>query len=253
MKFKSWRIFSTCLLMSVGPAHAISNGRAVADDDPIRALTVSVYSADEDCTGVKIAPNLILTAKHCELDKSTKVIFSDGSSYKTVRYFIPDIQGANSGEDYDLAIIEIDGNVPGSVAQIASDLITPETGSTAWIAGYGGETVTEKSNPLRKIEVEIEYWDYSPAVALVHARNGGAVCDGDSGGPGYTQVHGQIVVWGIDSASLHEDPTCASHELYTKVAAKRDWIRKAISGARKRPISGSSIHDTESVDPVANE
>src|SRR3974390_1700716 len=63
------------------PAGAISNGEPVPEDDPIKTLTVSLYGNDEDCTGVKIAANLILTARYCNLDKSSRAIFHYGGSY----------------------------------------------------------------------------------------------------------------------------------------------------------------------------
>jgi hypothetical protein len=41
-------------------ACAISKGVSVPEDDPIRPLTVSLYSDDDDCSRVKIASNLSL-------------------------------------------------------------------------------------------------------------------------------------------------------------------------------------------------
>jgi Trypsin len=219
-----------CFAVSlIQPAGAVSNGLPVTPDDPIRALTVSVYSALDDCTGVKIASNLVLTAKHCELDKSTRVYFADGRSFRLTHIFLPDERPTSGDNEYDLAIIRIDGEVPGSAAQIADEATTPQNESTAWIAGYGGQMLTKANNPLRKIEVEMTDKDYSPSAVLVRTNSGGGVCDGDSGGPGYTQVRGQIVVWGIDSGSLHGDDQCASREIYAKVAAVRDWIEATIA------------------------
>ena len=214
------------------PANAIFNGQSVSDDDPIRPVTVSVYSEVVDCTGVKIASNLILAAKHCELNESTRVIFSDGSSYKIVHVFMPIQKRTSDENEYDFAILEIEGHVPGPVAEIADNSATPKNGSAGWVAGYGGRRVTKTNNPLRKIQVRMTDRDYSPSAVSVRISKGGAVCDGDLGGPGYTQRHRRIVVWGIDSAPFDGQSTCSSHEVFAKVASEYDWIRKIIAGAR---------------------
>jgi trypsin len=213
-------------------ARAISNGQSVSLDDPIRLLTVSIYSDDDDCTGTKIAANLILTAHHCKPDKSSRVIFADGSSYKVAHRFTANQKPISSKNEYDVAILKIDGSAPGPVALIADDEATPKDGVTAWIAGYGGKKLTKKNNPLRKMDVTMTDRNYSPSAVIVRAKEGGAVCDGDSGGPGYMQVDGQIVVWGTDSAPLDGKARCSSREVYAKVAALYGWIEKTIADNR---------------------
>jgi hypothetical protein len=214
-------------------ADAISNGQAVAHDDPIRALSVSIYGEEDDCTGVKIASNLILTAKHCQFDSSARAIFSDGSSYKIASFFLPSSRRIGPNV-YDLVILRIKADVPGPVAHIADELNTPKKGSTAWAAGFGGKKLTPTRNPLRKIEIEVIDNNYSEFLVAVRTKKDGRVCDGDSGGPAYTQESDRIVVWGINSASLYGNLTCGSRELYTKLAFENSWITKIIAGNGRR-------------------
>ncbi len=223
-----WALLVLGLLTNVNhPAGAISNGASVLDDDPIRHLTVSLYGDDDDCTAIKIAPNLVLTARHCRPDKSTRAIFSDGSEYKIVRTLVSDAKRTSYKNEYDFSILVIAANVPGPVALIADE--APQNGSMAWTAGYGGKKLTRAANPLRKLRIEMVDKDYSPSAATVRVR-GGAVCDGDSGGPAYTQAGDQIVVWGLDSAPLNGRSKCSSWEVYANVTTERDWIRKAVAG-----------------------
>jgi Trypsin len=210
------------------PACAISNGQSVRDDDPIRPVMVSLYGDDDDCTGVKIAANLILTARHCLPNKSTRAFFPDGSAYKIVQSFVPDAQRTSRKNQYDFAILVIAGNVPGPVALVADE--APENGSIGWTAGYGGQKLTVTTNPLRKLAVAMVEKNYSPSAATVRALQGGAVCDGDSGGPGYTQVGGKIVVWGLNSGPVSGKSRCSSREVYANVTSRRDWIREIIMG-----------------------
>jgi Trypsin len=219
------------LIASHQTAMAIANGHLVSKNDPIRPLTVSIYSHYDDCTGVKIASNLILTAKHCRVDKPIVVIFADGSSFNVVRRFTPEHKRMSYKNEYDLAILMIDRNVAGPVAQMAGEAGIPANGLAAWMAGYGGQQPTKSNAPLRKIQIEVTDRNYAPSAAIARTRKDSSVCDGDSGGPAYRQVNGRVVVWGIDSAPLDGESACASREVYAKVAAERDWIRKIIAAS----------------------
>ncbi len=215
------------LLAASGSARAISNGLPVSGQDPIRAVAVSVYSYDDDCSGVKIASDLILTAKHCTINKTTRVIFGDGSAYKVAGFFLATAEPSAVKAKQDVAVLKIDGNVPGPVALLGDRSSLPKDGATAWTAGYGGAFVTRANNPLRKARVVIANSGYAPFLTAVQVANRGGICDGDSGGPGYTQLAGQIVVWGVDSASVY-GMGCAARELYATITLEEEWLQKLL-------------------------
>ena len=214
------------------PGRAISKGTIVYQGDPISQLTVSVYGDDDDCSGVKIAFDLILTAKHCVIDRSTKVIFANRSAYTIIRRFVPYSKGFRANKEHDVAVLRIEGHVPGPVAELSNKLTVPKDGATAWTAGYGGRQVTETSNPLRKAKMIISDAYYSPFLIAVQVQKGEGVCDGDSGAPGYTEVGGQVVVWGINSASLRGNAVCGSRELYAKTTLEDEWLRDVVAENR---------------------
>ncbi len=230
MRAMLWVSASLFAVLSIAPAaRAISHGQSVAASDPIKSVTVSVYSDDDDCTGVKIAARFVLTARHCQVDKSTHVIFSDGRPYRIVATFAPKPQRITAKDEHDLAVLRIEDDVPGPSANLADDAATPKNGESGWIAGYGGRKVRSGNDPLRKLQVKVTDRDYSPSAVAVRTVEGGGACDGDSGGPGYTERDNQILVWGIDSAPLDGNSRCASREVLAKVAAERDWIKHTIS------------------------
>ena len=216
-------------IWSSGPALAISNGFAVSDNDPIQAVTVSVYGESDDCTGVKVAPDFVLTARHCIVDDTTRIVFRNGDAYKVVGRFSPPSISAEMANDRDLALIKIGGVVPGPVAELADDTTTPKNGAVVWASGLGGRPITQKSNPLRKLAVTIADRNYSQFAVSVRTLGGGGVCDGDSGGPGYTEQNGTIVIWGIDNGSVRGNSKCASDEVYFKVSSEYNWIKTIIA------------------------
>ncbi len=166
---------------------AISNGKTISEGDSIRLVTVSVYSSDDDCSGVKIASNLILTAKHCIIGKSTKAVFGNGSSYAITDRFAPYSEVSRVNVEHDVAVLRIDRDVPGPVAELSNKSTVPKDGAIAWTAGYGGKQVTETSNPLRKAQVAMTNANYSTYLMAVKVEKGRGVCDGDSGAPGYIE------------------------------------------------------------------
>jgi V8-like Glu-specific endopeptidase len=211
-------------------ALAISNGWGVLPTDSVKSVTVSIYSYDDDCTGVKIAPRFILTARHCRINDTTRVIFPGGTRYKIIGQFEPSRKSESEKSEHDLTILKIEEAVRGPVAGLADDRSTPQDGAIAWIAGYGGQKPSQRNNPLRKIQVKMVDRSYSLSAVVVRTtKRGSAACDGDSGGPGYTERDNQIVVWGIDSAPVDGDSTCSNLEVFAKVAAEHDWIKKTIS------------------------
>ncbi len=221
---------STIGLIGIAQAAlAISNGQTISPTDPVKAVTVSIYSDDDDCTGVKVASRFILTARHCPIDDTTRVIFSGGTKYKITGYFKPSRQAESAKNEHDLAILKLEAVVPGPVAGLADDDTTPEDGAVAWMAGYGGQKLSGRNDPLRKIRVKMIDRGYSPSAVSVQATERGAACDGDSGGPGYTERDNQIIVWGIDSAPLDGHSRCSSLEVFAKAASEHDWIKKTIS------------------------
>jgi Trypsin len=244
MKPKARNGLALCILtILASPTYGIWKGQPVAENDPIRSVAVSVYGRNDDCTGVKIAANFVLTARHCEIDGSTRIVFADGRSRKILQYFAPKAK-ANSEDEPDLALLRIEGVALGPVAELADDSNIPANGSAAWIAGYGGKKVTERHNPLRKLAVTIVDRHYSFDAIAVRAA-GGAVCDGDSGGPGYSQINNKIVLWGIDSESMYGDGKCASAELYANASSEYDWIKRTIAAAEEASRKDKSLSDFE--------
>ena len=109
MKALSALVLSITGLFGIAQAAlAISNGQIVSPNDSVKSVTVSIYSYDDDCTGVKVAPLFILTARHCRINDTTRIIFSDGTRYKITGYFEPSRKPETVKNEHDLAILKIE-------------------------------------------------------------------------------------------------------------------------------------------------
>ena len=68
----------------------------------------------------------------------------------------------------------------------------------------------------------------SRQICVADSVDGNSVCQGDSGGPILAQYKGQYVVSGVASyvRDCNTKGTANSPNVYTRVAAYKDWIKK---------------------------
>ena len=205
------------------PARAIEGGAMAGGRDALTRATVAVGTlgrSDEDddkvnltrCSGVLIAPSLVLTAAHCVGDNplGAAVMFYRGSrpvrpAYRAAavaRYVVErdDDIGVNlSNLALDIAVVRLAAPVrdraPVPLAR-ASGLPGPLR--IAGVGLSGGEPGTLKTARLVPLAVT--------GSGLTLARAVGArVCIGDSGGP---VVTGGGRLWGVASAVITRSPPC---------------------------------------------
>lgn len=212
--------------------------------------TVLLYDKSKKylCTGTLIDPQLVLTAGHCVDESSTElvVIFSrkvEEASAETVRPVVAIKRHENYNEKMtknmaDIALIRIDplvglpeGYAP---AKILSDwsLLQPQRKTIA--AGYGINRAwifKKGSGTLRSTQLEISEPGFSETEVLVEQSLKRGVCSGDSGGPGYLDIDGELHLWGVvsrgDSIPIPLFPDCFMFSIYTRVDSYLPWIDAA--------------------------
>lgn len=201
------------------------------------------------CTASLIAPNVLLTARHCVAQGSTetvmcgKSVFGDavaGSAtivtgdtepgskstfYRGVDVRVP----AESNEmcGFDIALIILDNPIPAAkVAPLVPRIDQPvELGESYDAVGYGVDDQGQQ-NPgrmeLRNLDVrclsdECQQFGVAPTEFMGTA----GICSGDSGGPALDSA-GRV----IGLVSRGSDP-CAT-PIYTQVAPWRDFITETV-------------------------
>lgn len=203
-------------------------GTAVADPTPLIIGGSTVSSApwaaavfangSFTCSGTIIAPNWVLTARHC-LNGTMSVRV--GSVYRSSGGVTRTVSATYAR--YDLALMRLSSSVSTSYVTLASS--NPPVGSTNSIYGWGMTCYSgcSASTQLKTANVQVTSTNVTDAYggqAIRSTRINGNAWRGDSGGPEF--YNGQQV--GV--ASTANGTTIQN---YGSVAYNRAWIR-SVSG-----------------------
>jgi hypothetical protein len=183
------------------------------------------------CTGTLIAPNIVLTAGHCLCDE-LDIFWVDfsGDLYSVKRVIRhPEYSIGFISVNNDSAIIVLNRNVEGiPPVSVNSDPLMAYRGTQVVIAGYGSD--------IKKYSPPGLFWYYGtlesdPSNMKILTLRGTSIFYGDSGGPVYMRVGGELVVIGINSSfsmdmgRIYQNSACRVDVVY-------DWIERTIENER---------------------
>jgi hypothetical protein len=271
MQFRSSLARLAALALSLAPAAAwaVTGGTVVRDPDGLRRSVVEIdSSAGELCSGAVIAPDLVLTAAHCVLQRAAYRVVVVDSRFRriTVRAvaaamhpaFVP---GTTPREQpgVDLAIIKLAEPLGPDFVPLDPRLAqNVGEGEFVDLAGYGltAENRRGSARVLRQTRLvalgTLQVANRVLAVAdeeTLAETSGSGACRGDSGGPilrgtpgGAYQLLG-IVSWSSGALHSRQATACGGLTAVTPVSEHEGWITSRSSELRRfaaeQPIVGA--------------
>jgi hypothetical protein len=219
-------------------------GAAPASEDIARSLVMIISSRSSLCTGAALARDLVLTAAHCVAPAATyRLIPKKGAAtmaIKTVSVhprYEPQSFALNRATA-DVALVKLPTALPEGFAPAQLDrTATPvAAGDRALIVGFGATAVgSDAGIGLARAAslvatgkpgtLQIRLFD----PATKGDRPGLGACTGDSGGPVFRDVDGQLQIIGVVSWSTGPKlgGGCGGLTGVTPLVRYRDWIVQA--------------------------
>lgn len=239
-------------------ANGIVGGARVSSTDPLAKKVVILVISKKDntslCTGAAIAPNLILTAAHCvdDIDKAVAVFNNDiscESGINVSRDGVP-IVGTVVHEGYtgeaaidDLAIVKTQKNIPADypINKIydEKDILSSDDvtligyGSTGKKGSGGGSGFLRTVKKSYSHDVTTNSYIGGRDRMWISQKEQG-MCYGDSGGPVFFEVGGELQIAGVNSAVRGdtEDTMCMGEAYAMYMPAYKQWLKEAMGKLR---------------------
>jgi hypothetical protein len=238
------------LSLASPPALAVTGGEVVRDPNGLRRSVVEIDSSSgELCSGAVIAPDLILTAAHCVLQRAAyRVVVTDERGRRMgVRAIAAALHPAfvpgttpRTQPGTDLAIIKLAQPLGPEFRPLDPRLASNVgPGEFVDLAGFGLSAESRKGSArvlrrtrllsLGTLQVANRVLVVADEERLAETTGAGA-CRGDSGGPilrgtpstGY-QLLG-IVSWSSGALRSRTNTACGGLTAVTPVAEHSDWI-----------------------------
>lgn len=228
------------------PAAAIVGGRSAPADDAVRRHTVLLELPGARCSGVVIAPRLVLSAAHC-FGRLGRYRVRLADKVSTMRVAEPEHVALHPDQNplarkrrdnaNDVALLLLKAPVTGAVRPVPiAPSWTPANGEKLLAAGFGltsssGEVVREVA--LRRVELEPLDPGYTgtPIQRLYSgdtsedSADAGA-CGGDSGGPIFRKTATGLELVAVINWSIGKSPmlNCGDITGVTAIQSYLPWI-----------------------------
>jgi len=240
------------LLAFADPPNVVGGTLAAEDAWPDAA---AIYNSNNPyCSGVLIAPDLVLSAGHCQNNAAQvrldvlDLTSEDGVSREITNLWVyPDYLTT-----LDVLLLQLDEPVDISPRLLALDCLADNyvvNGQPVYIVGYGATDLNGLNFSDRLMEAETTITDSTcstpgkdcnpdviPYGELIAGGDGIDSCVRDSGGPLYARTaHGDYLA-GLTSRGIKPaDTTCGDGGIYVRADALADWVEESAGVTLERP------------------
>ena len=217
----------------------------------------AVGIVNNGCTGTLISPTHVLTAAHCTVGVGDRQGTFDvnGQTYSTTD--ITDHPQYNDNQfdvGYDISIMELSRPVAG-VDPIEIYRQVPQVGQSLTIVGFGeggtgnsggqGDFGNKRvgTTPIDEVTDQHISWNFDSNSESNTAR-------GDSGGPAFVTVGGELFVAGVTSGGSNDDSSLGDFSFDTRVDVHANWIDSIVGDANPNPTPTPDPDPTPTPDPT---
>lgn len=259
------RLLGLAALLLPGAALAVTGGTVVHDPNGLRRSVVQIESSNgELCSGALIAPDLILTAAHCVLQRASYRVVVMDRNFRRIAVravaaamhpdFVPGTT-PRAQPGIDLALIKLANSLGPDFTPLDPDAAQEvATGEFVDLAGFGltAENRRGSARVLRQTRlVSLGTLQVANRVLVVAdsgrlaETSGAGACRGDSGGPivrggpGGYQLLG-IVSWSSGALKSRVPTACGGLTAVTPVAEHGRWIATRSAALRRLVAEGGS-------------
>ena len=148
----------------------------------------------------------------------------------------PGWQGDDSSgvDQHDIAVIHLNGALPAgyhpATLLSASASAAIKKGDLTELAGYGitNAQTQDGAGTLREVSVK-DLRATRPNRSRPGPTQGKGACHGDSGGPAFAKVGGELQLWGVTNRGYPDNApdNCKEYAVYTRIEAYADFISQA--------------------------
>ncbi len=143
-----------------------------------------------------------------------------------------DLDGVKSWGD--IGLIHLAGKIPAgkTIAPMLPTTVQLQINQTVTLAGYGQTSSSKESTygVLNQVDVAVVDPTYGGTEVEIDNTVRGA-CHGDSGGPAYAKVNGELYLFGVTSRGVGDsaEVQCVHNTVYTNVLSYQSWIAQTMA------------------------
>jgi secreted trypsin-like serine protease len=199
-----------------GARQVIVGGQATSSLPAVGALT---RFGSTHCTGTLVEPRKVVTAAHClEGVSASSLKFVIGPKISTPEHVISVASVSyhpsynSSSLQNDIGYVTLSQDAPVEPMKLLPSMDGSWVGTQLIFVGYGASNGVNQTGYGTKRFVSMpiqQVWSKQ----FRYAVNGKNTCNGDSGGPAFAQVNGELLLAGVTS---YGDPTCIQYGVDTR-------------------------------------